>query len=342
MNKSLVERLGKKAYVRSAVRQGGETEQSAKDTAGGSAFVAEFAKWLALLVTVSTLFLTLLGYGHDIAYLEQFGLRSEELQRTPLDFLLRAWYPVVAGLDGITKLGTVATGVKLLTVLWEHNWWWLLLVPLAWMLIFLCRKRLRTSMVKAYELAKVPAQATVDWFKRNRCLLAGWLVFPIFFGGALLILVGIYVVVGAFILLPGGIPALGVASGATRAKEVLAAQACRPSFVGEGGRCVRVVRDEKELARGFLIDYGGGRIYLYHPCDKSVRSLSLERSLIETVADGPGLGKAQPCVQAPQPNVPAVNPVPMSCPSWSDSSSHGPVRPKAQRIKSRPLCHPSP
>ena len=57
--------------------------------------VIGIASWLALMVTLATLVLTLLGYGHDLAYLEAAGLRPEELQRTPLDFLLRSWHSVL-------------------------------------------------------------------------------------------------------------------------------------------------------------------------------------------------------------------------------------------------------
>ena len=46
---------------------------------------------LGVALTGMTIILTLLGYGADFGYLEQFQLAPEDLQRTPLDFLLRSY-----------------------------------------------------------------------------------------------------------------------------------------------------------------------------------------------------------------------------------------------------------
>ncbi len=43
-------------------------------------------KYGALPLALVTLLLTLLGYGYDFDYLEVFGLRPEDLQRTPFRF----------------------------------------------------------------------------------------------------------------------------------------------------------------------------------------------------------------------------------------------------------------
>lgn len=91
------------------------TEQPAPDqekrsaaAATKSSFVLSIGTWLTLIISLATLFLTLLGYGHDIAFLNSVGLRPEELQRTPLDFLLRNWRPLAdTFLPALTKMSTL-------------------------------------------------------------------------------------------------------------------------------------------------------------------------------------------------------------------------------------------
>jgi hypothetical protein len=50
--------------------------------------VNNIATSIAVGLSVITLFLTLLGYGHELGFLEKFGLRPEDLQYAPLDFLM--------------------------------------------------------------------------------------------------------------------------------------------------------------------------------------------------------------------------------------------------------------
>lgn len=88
------------------------------------------ATLLALLVTTSTLCLTLLGYGHDLAYLDAVGLRPEQLQRTPLDFLLRSWQPVVHLLTQVNKLNQLEFHRLFWTEIWWKTWWVLFSLPL--------------------------------------------------------------------------------------------------------------------------------------------------------------------------------------------------------------------
>ena len=96
------------------------------------------AAWLALIVTAATLCLTLLGYGHDLAYLDAVGLRPEELQRTPLDFLLRSWRPLVDCLSNVNKFNELEFHRMFWTAMWWKTWWLLLCLPLLTGLIACC------------------------------------------------------------------------------------------------------------------------------------------------------------------------------------------------------------
>lgn len=63
---------------------------------------------------------------------------------------------------------------------------------------------------------------------------------------------------------------------------MIKAVACRSTANPDGARCLSVSRDGVDLARGILIDYGAGRIYLYQPCDGTVLALTLERAVIKS------------------------------------------------------------
>lgn len=94
---------------------------------------------------------------------------------------------------------------------------------------------------------------------------------------------------------------MGMPSGAASAKqEVLNPIGClgRPFKKTDDSerqaRCVRVKRDGLEVARGYLVDYGAGRVFLYQPCTKQPISLSLEKTMIEQLSSlefaSPGKG----------------------------------------------------
>lgn len=316
MKKGMERRLGK-ARARNAVLKSGETERRAKDNAGGSSFVAEFAKWSALLVTVSTLFLTLLGYGHDVVYLEQFGLRAEELQHAPLDFLLRAWHPIAFAIDRFTKSNFFSWEANLLRDFLDRHWQLLLAAALVWPL-FVYEHRGNLAKRAWHTISATDTYRKVcASFAKLRIHLVAWLLVPallalILFGGAVA-----YAVFGVGMVWFAGVPALGANSGETRAnEEVLKASGCVSSSSKEGARCVRVIRDDKELARGYLIDYGGGRVYLYRPCDKRVVALSLERSAVETMSGGDDLDPSKACVKTVAAPAQPTQPLPVACPVW--------------------------
>lgn len=341
MKKSMERRLGK-ARARNAAPKSGETEQAAKDTAEGSSFVAEFAKWSALLVTVSTLFLTLLGYGHDVVYLEQFGLRAEELQHAPLDFLLRAWHPMAFAIDRFTKASFFSWEADLLKAFVDRHWPSLLAAALIWpVLVYALRGNLAKRAWHTISATDTHRKVCTSFAKLRihlvACLLVPALLVLLLFGGAVA-----HAVFGVGMVWFAGIPALGAKSGEIRAnEEVLKASGCLSSSMKEGARCVRLIRDDKELARGYLIDYGGGRIYLYRPCDKRVVALSLERSTVETMSGGDDLDPNKACVKTVAAPAQPTQPLPIACPVWFGQNWGGPPgatgHPRARRG-----CHSPP
>lgn len=281
-----------------------ESEESRPLKTAKQSIAIVVGAWLALIISLTTLCLTLLGYGYDLAYLDATGLRSEELQRTPIDFLLRSWRPLTDCLIALTKMLTLDCQRKLwIHLLWKM-WWFLLLLPLASALIAclahykpwrygdLDTWRTAPWVVKV-ELALEPASNRFkQWqsYKVRRWGMTGWLVGPAIFGiftAAVIMLLGIAI---AVIVLIAGLPALGTSFGKERARhEVLTPLGCIGQKLAPGqdaerqARCVKVFRDGLEIARGYVIDFGAGRIFLYQPCTRSVISTSLERTVIEQV-----------------------------------------------------------
>ena len=267
-----------------------------------SSFVIGIASWLALLVTLATLVLTLLGYGHDLAYLEAAGLRPEELQRTPLDFLLRSWHSVLYFASRFPNVKTMQ---------FDQLFWESLFFDRPGLLLLLLGLPVFSAVLawsfvskpwhwkRAGELQVISRARRTSRMKNaiDRCLqgvsdpvrkwgYVGWLAWPVFFGFILVLLVAVAV----SILVVVTVPLMGAASGELRAKqEVLTPVGCvgQQLKVGQDperqARCVQVSRDGVELARGYLIDYGAGRLFLYQPCVKRPLSLSLERTVIEQI-----------------------------------------------------------
>lgn len=267
------------------------------------------AAWLALLVTVATLCLTLLGYGHDLAYLDAVGLRPEELQRSPLDFLMRSWRPLVHWLAIVNQFNGLEFHQAFWTTMWRKTWWLLLLLPLLTAFLAYCvaNKPWRQFPMPGWldwpkYLKRVPvylqSQHTkfiARWSKWHtdplrRWGYAGWLVWPVCIGVTVFSLVFIYFVVGFGTLVVAFIPLKGMASGTAAAQqEVLSPIGCvghtlKPTDdTQRQARCVRIKRDGHELARGYLVDYGAGRVFLYQPCTGQPISLSLDGASIEQI-----------------------------------------------------------
>jgi hypothetical protein len=268
--------------------------------------VIGIASWSALLITLATLVLTLLGYGHDIAYLEAVGLRSEELQRTPLELLQRSWHSVLYFSSRFPDVMTM----QFQQFFWENLLFSrpiLLMILLglpvfsavmAWTFFTKPWHSTRTdglqviSRVRRTSRMKDAIVRYRQWisYPTRKWGYAGWIAWPVFFGGILALLLVSLTVVAFVILGVVAVPLMGASSGELRAQqEVLAPVGCIGQHLKAGqdrlhqARCVRVLRDGDELARGYLIDYGAGRIFLYQPCVKRSLSLSLERTVIEQI-----------------------------------------------------------
>ena len=81
--------------------------------------------WTAILSTVPlvTIFLTLIGYGYDVAYLEEFGLSPTMVQHGPLDFLLRSTYAMVAVIKFYNELAQLLGTIEGLQTIWARLSW---------------------------------------------------------------------------------------------------------------------------------------------------------------------------------------------------------------------------
>lgn len=279
------------------------TSRSNQGSSSKSSLAVLIATWLALILSVTTLGLTLLGYGHDLAYLQRLGLRPEELQRTPLDFLLRSWQPVIYLLAKSEKFWTLEVQLTL----WQKFWWdfcfLILSFPLLSALVawgVTVKPWLWSRPIWMHPIhkllknggAKLESHWTTNWrpVPTRRWAYIGWLIGPIFFIGLAVLLAGTWFIFSLSVLTVITIPFAGIASGEARAQqEVLNPIGCVGQIHKAGqdskrqARCVRVLRDERELTSGYLIDYGAGRLYLYQPCVKKIVSISLERTVIEQV-----------------------------------------------------------
>ena len=269
-----------------------------------------FATWVTVVATVSTSFLTLLGYGHEIIYLEKFGLYPEDLQFSPLDFLMHSWRPVSFFFN--INLDVAANNfAKLFISSWWDNWLLWLLLPIVSAFIACCyhyrQQNLIQIPIQKINLARKWITQSRWWqaiIRRIRSFtgttykigILGWFGFPIFIGVKIvMLLISVFLLYAIFLSITL-FPLLGVPSGADRAnKEVLNPKSCYGSTPTHNGdlqaRCLRVSRFENdkdngkviELARGYLIEYSADRVFLYQPCDKHVISVPLRNAVVEQV-----------------------------------------------------------
>jgi hypothetical protein len=279
-----------------------EEGRSAKGTKQSIAIV--IGAWLALIVSIATLCLTLLGYGNDLAYLDATGFRTEELQRTPVDFLLRSWRPLTEFLGPLNEALTLDYQRKFWVGLLWKSWWILLSLPVASALVASLAHYRPWRHINLDLWKSVPRVVRVKtalepgfgklkrWqsYRLRRWGMVGWLGGPIIFGIVAIGFVLLHFMASLVIIAIAGLPARGAISGKERAQQqVLAPLGCigSKSVLGQDperqARCVRVFRDGHELARGYVVDFGAGRVFLYQPCTRSSTSVSLERTVIEQV-----------------------------------------------------------
>lgn len=262
-------------------------------------------KHLALIVSLYSLGLTLLGYGYDLAYLGELGLSPELAQRTPWDFLIRSYKPLAEITVKVTNALSLELAIDFTNiwlsdpVIWTSLWCLAALVPFVAffpnrresMLWKLAGQLVNTPWVKRFGGA---ASAAAAWTKlrfddrKNRLRLLGylgWVAPPL--GAALLVFLMYWVFVAVtFFALFGVIfgPMMGFNSGKRDANtRIEQAVGCVASTLNQQP-CVAISRDGCEVARGRLIDIGTTRIFL-RPLDsnRGILSVPLERNTVSVL-----------------------------------------------------------
>jgi hypothetical protein len=297
-----------------------------------SSWASSFAKWFGLVVASATLVLTLLGYGHDASYLEQFSLRTDDAQRSPIDYLLRSFWPIAYGSGYLQKVITVVFWQAFAELFWWHTWWvWLGLFAVAAVMSWLgwsARADVRWLLNKLVCLprvgpwlgavgsavtstARTAARATASaaigsyrWLKprlsQRRWFLwslAGALAGFFLAAGAVLV---VWIAGAGFVSVVAAVPAMAVSSGAQRARnDVFNPAQCEVVGVRSGARCLRVLDGSKEVARGRVIDTAGNRVYLLRRCDGAVLTVPLDNRITQTLTSlGDADRRGGPCPDA--------------------------------------------
>lgn len=266
--------------------------------------IAGYATLFALVISALTLALTLFSYGHDLAYLESFGLTPEMLGRSPLDFLMRSYRPVVRFVELSSELWRIDTFRMWVTFMFSTVQLQTVIVALCLMVpvgVYLAGLRGATlklrivGIVKALK-AKAWVVSVVNFLavRSRRWGYFGWLGVPVaFLGGMSSLYLATGVVVSLLVVMVASIPALGVDGGYADAKAlVLEARTCNRRLA-RIAPCVRIMKDGKAPIVGRLIDIGGGRAYLFRLDPKMngepatdgnpIISIPIDRSTIEIV-----------------------------------------------------------
>jgi hypothetical protein len=263
---------------------------------GGFKFFSIFT--IPVLIGLMTLCLSLMGYGRDLGYLAEFDLSPQQLQRTPMDFLLRGVYGIFGLLDFDNKyLGAMFT----LDV--AERAWWLTLpmtagLSMTAMICILLGWRLMPRSVRVRDLHNPVrpwwGHRALSRFRSEELRDARFRAY--FYGSpfvigisipALFIVAGlaIWVLLTLFLMPYVLVPLKPAKMGQEAARsEVILPRECRSLGQGNGGaHCIRIFRNGCELARGRLIDQSVNRIWLFHKTDRSVSSVPLDGNLTEDV-----------------------------------------------------------
>lgn len=286
-----------------------------KHSGSKASLATTIATWLTLALSVFTLNLTLLGYGYDLAYLDALGLNPEDLQRTPVDFLLRSWRPFMTLIEGLGKFWTLENQLRLWSTFLQDN------APLLGVMSFFtavlayCIQRrdiVRKAIRSAADSSSNFVHHYCPWLLRYvRFILdKGTVVLAklkqdrhnrLFgYSGSIisLVVIAIYqiamttlwfvLVVGA--LLIAFVPFLGSSTGMKRAKnEVLDPLSCAKNVNPIGidknrlANCVKVLREGREVASGYQIDFSASRVFLFQPCVNSIVSFPLATTTVEHI-----------------------------------------------------------
>ena len=260
--------------------------------------------WLTIAassLTSLTVGLTLLGYGFDYGYLDAFGLRPQELQRTPLEFLMRSDQPMLLFIQFANEIQN-----KFLDQPWIPIWWetWMFVLSTAALasgIAYLWGTRGRRALKRAAQVigentwvqhaVKSPRLARIRASTDTRDRLLGYGL-PVVWASVVMAVFHLllalewaicFLVIVLVIALPVS-PVKGAREMALR--EVIRPLGCRP--LRERGlaeqvraRCVRIVRDGCEVARGRYIEQSANRVWLFSKAPWRVMSVPLDQSVME-------------------------------------------------------------
>jgi hypothetical protein len=286
-----------------------------KPSSSKASLATTIATWLTLALTIATLNLTLLGYGYDSAYVDALGLNPEDLQRTPVDFLMRSWRPFMTLIDGLTKFWTLESQLRLWDRFLQDNASLLEVISVLTAVLAYCVQRLgsvRKAIGQAAYYSKNFVHRKCPWLVRGVRFVVnkGAAVLArlkqdrnnrLFgYSGSIisLAIIAIFQVAMAtmwFVLVVGAlliayVPFLGSSTGMTRAKnEVLDPVSCakhvNPKEIDKNrlANCVKVLRDGRELASGYQVDFSASRVFLFQPCVNSIVSFPLATTTVEHV-----------------------------------------------------------
>ena len=268
---------------------------ASKAVPGGQNWLDSWLKYAALPLTVVTLLLTLLGYGYDFGYLEAFGLRPEDLQRTPLDFLLRSYKGLLVWVAMSDQVWT-----------WDYQWDFFqskvlrvsapvltlaASVSVAWYLLIAWHAESGpVSRVKTYwtrmrlESLSRPVWLRAVGYGMPTMLLVLCCIAP--FVISLVIWLA-----GQMIFLAAAIVPVGPAEQAKRNafSQVVDPRQCSSvnaaGHATTGAKCIRVVKSGCEVQRGRYIEQSATRVWLLKKNPWSVVSVPLDGAVMESIAD---------------------------------------------------------
>lgn len=251
-------------------------------------------------VAVLTLLLTLMGYGWTTGYLRTFGLRPSDLQRTPFDFLLASEEVIIRMLSACAKVVRNPPW-DLLLDFWSTTWMYAagcLAVVFVLALLWVHRDGLNRLYLRwIYPnnvFTKVRAGA-----KRVTSVVTHGLQQRHWFGAAAftaayllappLLMFAVYFVLSVFSVGVVAVPLQPALLGEHYAKsKVIDPKGCASlpgeTPVREGAPCIRLVKEQCEVARGRRIDATSERVWLLLNTPLRVMSIPLDETSVEDVS----------------------------------------------------------
>lgn len=259
--------------------------------------------WLTFgtIVAAFTLALTLLGYGWTVGSLSPFGLRAQDLQRTPVDFLLASEEVIVLFLEFAAAVPKDPPW-HVLVDLWSASS--LLALGAGCAVFFLTLGWVqRTSIAAALTRYVAPALRRIripqavssvrsSLSKDQRHVYWGSAagVAALWFFSVPLGLVIVWFAIAVFSALVAIVPLQPAVMAERHAHATIVAPAGCKSLRGQtpakqGAHCVRVAKDGCEVARGRLIGSNEKRIWLFTKNPERVTSAPLDGAIVADVSD---------------------------------------------------------